>query len=269
MPAARGRGRRRVSSPSGWQAVLVAGDNAQPVFDNAVAAVRNWLAAGGVPAQNIHVLSATQGATQGARQGAAEPASAERVLARIAALRPAPGEGCLSLLRPGGPRERGLSLTHLAASSASRRTGAGLSAGCARAPTVIIVSGCYHGGFTAMRAPNRIVITAARADRPSFGCAVERTYAVFDECLIGSLPQGGASAGRLCRERLVRGAKPRYRPAPSGRRRIWRDLRTCGSARTQGRRQRMGADRRKTGLGAQEPQAALWEKRSAPWYGRD
>ena len=47
------------SNPSGWQAVLVAGDNAQPVFDNAVASVRNWLAAGGIPAPNIHVLSAT------------------------------------------------------------------------------------------------------------------------------------------------------------------------------------------------------------------
>ena len=34
------------SSLSGWQAVLVAGDNAQPVFDNAVAAVQNWLASG-------------------------------------------------------------------------------------------------------------------------------------------------------------------------------------------------------------------------------
>src|ERR1051325_6427144 len=68
-----------VASPSGWQTVLVAGDNAQPVFDNAVASVRNWLTAGGVPAQNIHVLSATP---QGSVLGAADPASAERVLAR-------------------------------------------------------------------------------------------------------------------------------------------------------------------------------------------
>src|SRR4051812_45967787 len=77
------------SSPSGWQAVLVAGDNAQPVFDNAVASVRNWLASGGVPAPSIHVLSATPHSGGG---GNAEPASAERVLARIAALRPGPGE---------------------------------------------------------------------------------------------------------------------------------------------------------------------------------
>src|SRR3954452_9469474 len=81
------------ASPAGWQAVLVAGDNAQPVFDNAVASVRNWLTAGGVPAQNIRVLSAMpQGATpQGGVPGAAEPASAERILAEVAALRPVPG----------------------------------------------------------------------------------------------------------------------------------------------------------------------------------
>src|SRR5690348_2545153 len=75
------------TSPAGWQAVLVAGDNAQPVFDNAVASVRNWLVTGGVPAQNLHVLTATP---QSPVLGAAEPASAERVLARIAALRPGP-----------------------------------------------------------------------------------------------------------------------------------------------------------------------------------
>ena len=39
-----------------------------------------------------------------------------------------------------------------------------------------------------MAAPNRIVLTAARADRPSFGCAAERTYTVYDSCLLGALP---------------------------------------------------------------------------------
>jgi hypothetical protein len=38
-----------------------------------------------------------------------------------------------------------------------------------------------------MRAPNRIILTAARRDRPSFGCQADRTYTFFDECLIGAL----------------------------------------------------------------------------------
>src|SRR3954447_19690676 len=90
------------ASPSGWQAVLVAGDNAQPVFDNAVASVQNWLASGGVPAPNIHVLSGTP------VEGKAEPASAERGPGRIAALRPGPGEACLVFVTSHGQRGEGI-----------------------------------------------------------------------------------------------------------------------------------------------------------------
>jgi len=185
------------SNPSGWQAVLVAGDNAQPVFDNAVASVRNWLAAGGVPAPHIHVLSATP------VEGRAEPASAERVLARIAALRPGPGEACLVFVTSHGQRGEGIWLAYSGEFLRPAELAQALSAGCARAPTVVVASGCFTGGFTALRAPNRIIVTAARADRPSFGCAVERTYAVFDECLLSSLPQeatwrGVVDATRRC-----------------------------------------------------------------------
>jgi hypothetical protein len=65
-----------------------------------------------------------------------------------------------------------------------------LATGCGAAPTVVIVSGCYSGSFArgSMTARNRIVLTAARADRPSFGCAAERTYTVYDACLLGALP---------------------------------------------------------------------------------
>jgi hypothetical protein len=189
------------SNPSGWQAVLVAGDNAQPVFDNAVASVRNWLAAGGVPAPNIHVLSATP------VEGRAEPASAERVLARIAALRPGPGEACLVFVTSHGQRGEGIWLAYSGEFLRPAELGQALSAGCARAPTIIVASGCFTGGFTALRAPNRIVLTAARADRPSFGCAVERTYAVFDECLLASLPREATWKGVVAMTRRCVGQR--------------------------------------------------------------
>jgi len=70
-----------------------------------------------------------------------------------------------------------------------------LSVGCRKAPTVVIISACYSGAFTAMRAPNRIILTAARPDRPSFGCQADRTYTVFDECLLGALPQAATWRG--------------------------------------------------------------------------
>src|SRR5712691_5228399 len=43
-----------------WQAILVAGDDAQPVFDNAVDALAQWLSTSGVPSSDIHRLSASR-----------------------------------------------------------------------------------------------------------------------------------------------------------------------------------------------------------------
>lgn len=171
----------------GWQAVLVAGDNAQPVFDNAVGALAHWLSVRGVPMANIHRLSASQQP----RDASVEPASAENILNRIARLRPQPGERCLIFITSHGQRGEGI---WLAASGDFLRPGSlarALSAGCAAVPSVVILSSCYSGAFTqgAMRAPNRIILSAARGDRPSFGCQADRTYTVFDECLLAALPR--------------------------------------------------------------------------------
>ena len=171
----------------GWQAVLVAGDKAQPVFDNGIAAVANRLAAIGVPAANIHRLAADAG------PGSAglEPATASRLLQRIASLRPGPGDRCLVYITSHGERGRGVFLAAAGEHLRPAELAQALSSGCGRVPTVVIVSSCYSGLFTAppVSAPNRIVLTAARADRPSFGCQADRTYTVYDECLIGALPQ--------------------------------------------------------------------------------
>jgi hypothetical protein len=59
---------------------------------------------------------------------------------------------------------------------------------CGEKPTVAIISACYSGIFLTegMEQPNRIILTAARADRSSFGCAADQTYTYYDECLIDS-----------------------------------------------------------------------------------
>ncbi|MCD9029609.1 C13 family peptidase [Luteimonas sp. BDR2-5] len=45
---------------------------------------------------------------------------------------------------------------------------------------VLVISACYSGGFVpALRDPDTLVITAARADRPSFGCGAESTITFF------------------------------------------------------------------------------------------
>src|SRR5437764_6083786 len=73
------------------QAVLAAGDRAQPVFDNAVAALSSWPTSRGVLPGHIHRLSARPARAE----LAAEPASAQQLLRRIASLPARPGDRCL------------------------------------------------------------------------------------------------------------------------------------------------------------------------------
>ena len=170
-----------------WQAVLAAGDDAEPVFDDATQALASRLLADGVPAADIHRLSASRAQL---RDGV-EPSSMPLLLRRIAGLPVLPGERCLVFLTSHGEKGAGLWLARSGASLHPDALAGALSQGCGAAPTVAIVSGCYTGAFAAgaMARPNRIILTAARADRPSFGCAVGRTYSFFDECLLGALPR--------------------------------------------------------------------------------
>jgi len=170
-----------------WQVVLAAGDDAQPVFDNATREISRRLVAAGVPASNIHRLSASA-----AEVGAgAEPASADALLRRIANLPIGPGDRCLIFLTSHGERGAGLWLARSNRALSPEELAQALSRGCAAVPTIVVVSACYSGGFATgkMAKPNPVILTAARGERPSFGCQAHRTYNFFDECLLGVLPQ--------------------------------------------------------------------------------
>lgn len=56
---------------------------------------------------------------------------------------------------------------------------------------VLVVSACYSGGFIeALRDPQTLVITSARADRTSFGCADENDFTYFGRAFFKeALPQ--------------------------------------------------------------------------------
>lgn len=176
------------NAPDGnWLVVLAAGDDAEPVFDDATRALARRLAAAGVPAANIHRLSASRAELH----LGAEPATAEILLRSIAGLSARPGDRCFVFLTSHGEPNAGLWLARSRRALHPEELAQALSRGCPEVPTVVIVSGCYTGGFAAgaMAAPNRIILTAARRDRPSFGCQVERTYTFFDQCLLGALPK--------------------------------------------------------------------------------
>jgi len=182
-----GRGGAALATAGTWQVVLAAGDDAEPVFDDATRSLAERLRAAGVPAANIHRLSASDAEL---RRGI-EPATAERLLRRIANLPARPGHRCLIFLTSHGEHDAGLWLARSHRAVHPEELAQALSRGCAAVPTVVIVSGCYSGGFVAgaMARPNRIILTASRSDRPSFGCQVARTYSFFDGCLLSALPK--------------------------------------------------------------------------------
>src|SRR5690348_14740046 len=63
---------------------------------------------------------------------------------------------------------------------------------CGIRPTVVVVSACFSGVFVpVLAAPNRLVLTAARGDRTSFGCGETDKYTFFDSCVMQSLKPSG------------------------------------------------------------------------------
>jgi hypothetical protein len=67
--------------------------------------------------------------------------------------------------------------------------GAMLDNTCGKRPTVVIISACFSGVFVpALASANRMVLTAARPDRSSFGCGEADKYPYFDQCVLESMP---------------------------------------------------------------------------------
>jgi hypothetical protein len=182
-----------------WRAVLIAGDNNSPAFDNGVQAMREKLMAHGV--RNIALYSS-------------DAATAPSQLASVAnvanAVRAGGGDACLVFVTSHG-EERGFFLRtdrRLFDPGSLDRV---LNAGCGSLPTVLVVSACHSGTFLTpdMRKPNRVILTAAAADRTSFGCGSGDQFTYYDQCLLQQFDGAAtwrdlAAATRACVENLER-----------------------------------------------------------------
>lgn len=171
----------------GWRALAAAGEDNAPVFDNAVDKMTEILMARGVApvdrfTSNPKLVRANRPLT-----------TADGIAAALNARHSDPGQGCLVFLTSHGDRD-GLVLRgdldndrNLSPSALGRI----LDEGCGSAPTVAIISGCYSGIFigAVTEAPNRIILTAARDDRTSFGCGAEFEFTYFDDCLFQAWPK--------------------------------------------------------------------------------
>lgn len=89
---------------------------------------------------------------------------------------------------------------------------------------VIVVSACYSGGYIeALRDPRTLVLTAARADRPSFGCGAASRITYFGKAFltqalnehvdfIAAFEQARASIRRWERKRDFQASRPQIAP---------------------------------------------------------
>jgi len=169
------------------KAVLVAGDGRINAFDNAVGRMSNVLQqAGTAPADIVRFSSnpAVMNATGGRRS------ARDSVLRAIEAMQPASGEGCFVFITSHGHPYRGLLLVQDDSAIDPDAIDRALAAGCGNAPTVLIASGCFSGSFAQppVNRANRVVLTASRADRVSFGCGDTNVLTDFDDCLLAHLP---------------------------------------------------------------------------------
>jgi hypothetical protein len=193
-----------------WRAVLIAGDNNSPAFDNGVEALRDKLVGRGV--RNIRALTSDPAANPSLQVATAANVSS--------ALRSGDGEACLVFITSHGD-ESGVVLRAAKGMVEPATLGNALDAGCGSRPTVVIVSACHSGIFLtpAMRRANRVVLTAAAAGRVSFGCGAGDQYTYYDQCLLQQFDgattwRALATAARACVESLEQrmGVKPPSQP---------------------------------------------------------
>ncbi|HJR20145.1 MAG TPA: C13 family peptidase [Dongiaceae bacterium] len=167
-----------------WRVLLVAGDDSEAVFDNAVDRFTAVLAS--KPGIELYRLTSDRRLRSATRR----IASAKAI---DSALTGSAAQGCFVFMTSHGTTD-GL---HLREDYESDRT---LSPGkldrildtqCGERPTVVVVSACHSGVFIgkASKGDNRIWLTAARDDRVSFGCAAEFELTVFDECMLVAWPK--------------------------------------------------------------------------------
>ncbi len=165
-----------------WKGLLMTGDHSINAFDNARNKLTELFTGKGVKAENLKQLSM--------RDGGVDKTSRDTIKSSLAGLGLGASDRCLVHMTSHGSREG----FYLAGDEtlSPEELDEMLTEACGERPTVVLVSACYSGVFSdsaAMKKPNRIILTAARADRTSFGCGTENEYTYWDGCLVENFPQ--------------------------------------------------------------------------------
>jgi len=178
----------RKSDFADWKALVIAGDwhahSGAPseVFDNARRDIAKSLVKAGFQASNVTEFSVRPERYAAARVFSTELKGVSDTLSQA---QYGGSEGCLIYLtshgNPAGIVFGNRMLTPAMLAGLLDRT-------CGQKPTIAIVSACFSGVFVEpLIRPNRMVITAARGDRASFGCGETDVYTYFDNCVLSQM----------------------------------------------------------------------------------
>ncbi len=177
---------------AGWAAIVVAGDwrgatgGPTAAFDNARRDVAAALGARGFQSDRLRQFSVRpEGETGGPAPLRATPKAIYQTLKTVSAGAP----GCFVYLTSHGAPQGVVIDDQILPPSI---LGLMLDNTCGAKPTVVVISACFSGVFVpALAKPNRMIFTAARPDRTSFGCGESNRYPFFDECFLGALDDSG------------------------------------------------------------------------------
>jgi hypothetical protein len=207
------------SSPfAKWAAVVVSGDwhahdgSPSEIFDNARRDVTRDLVTLGFSPGNIEEFSA--------RPGTWPPATVHAIRGALTDLTWRARSGCLVYFSShGSPDGIVLGSSILEPYTLARM----LNASCGDRPTVIVLSACFSGVFVpTLEAHNRMILTAARRDRTSFGCGQTDRYPYFDQCVLSEWPHADsfAALGRAA-QTCVAAREKREHVGPPSQPQLW------------------------------------------------
>ena len=172
-----------------WSAVVIAADyhaaSGEPakVFDNARIEIARALVGAGFSAKNVAQFSVRPHLYE-EMPFAVDPA--ETLPRTLRRLTEATAGGCFVYLTSHGDPD---GVVYGKTTLSPTELDSMLDVTCGTRPTVAVISACFSGVFVpALAGPNRMVMTAARPDRASFGRGEAEVYTYFDGCLLESLP---------------------------------------------------------------------------------
>ncbi|HVZ69212.1 MAG TPA: C13 family peptidase [Rhizomicrobium sp.] len=175
---------------AGWAVVVASGDfhahdgGPSRAFDNARRDVVTELEHVGFRKENIRQYSAW---SRYFARDASDNTSAETISNLLAGAAKQAPDGCLVYFSTHGTPYGIILGDEILRPSQLRDI---LDKSCKDKPTVVVLSACYSGVFVPkLAAPNRMIVTAARKDRTSFGCGTTNRYPYYDTCFLHTLSQ--------------------------------------------------------------------------------